>query len=119
MVKARIWFVLAAFLLSFSQEVYSQMDHQTIRKNNKKYMTFKGKKSNFSKEKRYFSLGFAVNALNYYGDLAPNPGRFSTDISFTRPAFTLNYSNRLGPRYAITAGFTYGTLRGSDFSSAD
>ncbi|MEX2230800.1 MAG: DUF6089 family protein [Cyclobacteriaceae bacterium] len=119
MMKAFSWFVLAAFLLFFSHEVYSQLDHRTIRKNNKKYMTFKGKKSNFSKEKRYFSLGFAVSALNYYGDLAPGPGRLSTDLSFTRPAFTLNYSNRLGPRYGITAGFTYGTLRGSDFSSAD
>lgn len=82
-------------------------------------MSYRGKKSNFSKEKRYFTAGFTLNALNYYGDLAPNVSRFSTDISFTRPAVGIAFSQRLGPRYAITAGLTYGTLRGSDFSSAD
>jgi len=119
MIKAFSWFMFLAFILSCSHEVFSQMDRRTIKKNNKRIMSFRGKKSNFSKEKRYFSLGFSLNALNYYGDLAPNPGAFSTDISFTRPAIGLNYSLRLGPRYAVTAGFMYGTLSGSDFSSAD
>ena len=82
-------------------------------------MTYRGKKSSFSKEKRYISLGFNLNALNYYGDLAPDPGRFSTDLSFTRPAIGISVSQRLGPRFSITGGFMYGTLRGSDFASAD
>lgn len=64
-------------------------------------------------------LGFSVNALNYYGDLSPRPGRFSTDISFTRPAFGLVFSHRFGPRYAITGSFMYGTLKGGDAKSAD
>jgi hypothetical protein len=119
MMKAMRWFLLTAFLFSGAQEVFSQMDHRTIRKNNKRLMTFRGKKSNFSKEKRYFSAGLSVNALNYYGDLAPNPGRFSTDLSFTRPAIGISVSQRMGPRYSLTAGLMYGTLRGSDFSSAD
>lgn len=112
-------FLIAAFLLSYSHEVFSQMNRKSIRKNNKRIATFKGKKNNFGKEKRYYSLGFSVNALNYYGDLAPNPGRFSTDISFTRPALGLTFSHRFGPRYSLTAGFMYGTLRGSDVASAD
>lgn len=110
--------MLAVFVFG-SLDGFAQLDRGTIRKNNKRIMTYRGKKSNFSKEKRYFSVGFTINALNYYGDLAPNPGRFSTDISFTRPAIGLSVMQRLGPRYSVTGGFMYGTLRGSDFSSAD
>lgn len=112
-------FLFAAFLMSYSCEVFSQMNRKAIRRNNKRISSFRGKKTNFSKEKKYFSLGFSVNALNYYGDLAPKPGRFSTDISFTRPAFGLTFSQRLGPRLALNGGFMYGTLRGSDVVSAD
>lgn len=113
------WCLFLVFLLSASADVFSQMDRKTIRRNNKKLMAYRGKKSDFGKEKRYYSLGVSLNALNYYGDLAPNPGRLSTDISFTRPAIALALSQRLGPRYSLSAGFMYGTLRGSDFSSAD
>ena len=102
-----------------SHEAFSQMDRGSIRKNNKRLMTFRGKKSNFSKEKRYLSVGLTLNALNYYGDLAPNPGMLSTDISFTRPAIGISAMQRLGPRYSVTGSFMYGALRGSDFSSAD
>ena len=118
MKKGISWLILLAALV-YSHGVYSQLDRGSIRKNNKRLMTYRGKKSDFSKEKRYFSAGFTLSALNYYGDLAPNPGRFSTDISFTRPAVGISVSQRLGPRYSITGAFMYGTLRGSDFSSAD
>ena len=112
-------FLMATLLLAFSHEVLGQMKHKNIRKNNKRQAAFRGKKSNFGKEKKYYTIGFSLNALNYYGDLAPNPGPFSTDISFTRPAFGIHASHRFGPRYTISAGFMYGTLRGSDFNSAD
>ncbi len=116
--KALYWTTLVTFLLC-SVEAFSQMDRGSIRRNNKRMMTYRGKKSGFSAEKRYFAVGMTVNALNYYGDLAPRSNQFSTDISFTRPAIGLSVYQRLGPRYSITAGFMYGTLRGSDFSSAD
>src|SRR5690606_23421156 len=45
--------------------------------------------------------------------------RFSTDISFTRPAVGISLSQRMGPRYSLTAAFMYGTLRGADATSAD
>lgn len=111
--------LLWAFLFAGTYDCIAQMDQRAIRKNNKRMMTYRGKKSDFSKEKRYFMVGFSVNALNYYGDLAPNPGRFSTDLSFTRPAIGLCVSQRLGPKFSVTGGLMYGTLRGSDFSSAD
>ncbi len=116
--KALYWTTLVIFLLS-SVEAFSQMDRGGIRKNNRRMMTYRGKKFNFGAEKRYLSVSLTTSALNYYGDLAPRSSQFSTDISFTRPAFGLAVSQRLGPRYAITAGFMYGTLRGSDFASAD
>jgi len=82
-------------------------------------MTYRGRKSWFGKEKVYSMVGVSVNALNYYGDLSPKPGRFSTDISFTRPAIGLSFAHRFGPRYTLTASFMYGTLRGADVESAD
>ena len=110
--------MIALFLFG-SHEGFSQLDRGAIRKNNKRLMTYRGKKSNFSAEKRYLSVGFTVNALNYYGDLAPDPGRLSTDISFTRPAIGLSVTQRMGPRLSFTGGLMYGALRGSDYSSAD
>jgi hypothetical protein len=81
--------------------------------------SFRGRKSWFGKEKQYDMLGIGVAALNYYGDLAPKPGVFSTDISFTRPAINLIFAHRFGPRYTLTANFMFGTLKGSDNESAD
>ena len=110
--------MIALFLLG-SNEGFSQIDRGAIRKNNKRLMTYRGKKSNFTPEKRYLSVGFTVNALNYYGDLAPNPGRLSTDISFTKPAIGLSVTQRMGPHFCLTGSLMYGALRGSDYSSAD
>lgn len=112
-------FLLLAFLIAYSFEVRGQMSRKVIKKNNKRIATYKGKKYGFGKEKRYNSLSLSLHALNYYGDLAPKPSPFSTDISFTRPAFGFAYTKRLGPNLALTAGFMYGTLQGSDVSSAD
>ncbi len=116
--RVLLWFVVGV-LLCGSHDALCQMDRGTVRKNNKQIMTYRGKKSNFSKAKTYLSMGVTLNALNYYGDLSPASGRFSTDISFTRPALGLSLSHRLGPRYSITTGLMYGTLRGSDHESAD
>lgn len=98
---------------------YSQINRRQIRKNNKRISTFRGKKAGFSKEKRYDYLGVSLNAFNYFGDLAPLEGRASTDISFTRPGIGIFYGHRFGPRYTLRASFTYGTVRGDDFESAD
>lgn len=94
------------------------MNRKAIKRNNKKMYSYRGKKA-FGKEKIYSAIGLSVNALNYFGDLAPKPSRLSTDISFTRPAIGLSFSHRFGPRYMLTAQFMYGTLKGSDAESAD
>lgn len=107
------------FMCLLSDPSSAQMKRKSIKKNNKRISSYRGKKEWFAKEKRYNTLGIALNALNYYGDLAPRPTRFSTDISFTRPAVSLSYGHRFGPRYTVTGSFMYGTLSGADSESAD
>ena len=116
----KLFYVLIVVLATaWSYESYGQMNRRQIVKNSKRQMKYRGKKFGFSKEKRYNAIGITLNALNYYGDLAPKPSRLSTDIGFTRPAFGLSFSHRFGPRYTLAASFMYGTLKGSDAESAD
>jgi len=117
----RKFFYLGAALLLFvvTQDAYSQMNRKSIKKNNRRISHFRGKKFGFGKEKVYSAFGVSLNALNYYGDLAPRPNKISTDITFTRPALGFSFSHRFGPRYSLMASFMYGTLRGSDHESAD
>jgi hypothetical protein len=114
-------YIIIAFLLLFfaSESSFAQMKRKSIKKNNKKISSYRGKKEWFGKEKRYQTLGIAINALNYYGDLAPKPSAFSTDISFTRSAIGVAYSHRFGPRYAVIGSFMYGALKGADAESAN
>lgn len=107
------------FMMGFSQQASAQFNRKAIKKNNKRIASFRGKKAGFGKNKVYNSLGFSVNALNYYGDIAPKPQRVSTDISFTRPAFGISFEHRFGPRYTLQAQYMWGTLKGSDTESAD
>ncbi len=115
----KLYFVLLAVLLgSFvTPDSFGQFNRKTIKKNNKRIATFTGKK-HFGREHIYSGFGFSVNALNYYGDLSPLPSKFSTDISFTKPALGMSFFHRFGPRYTLVGQFMYGTLKGSDAESA-
>jgi len=110
-----LFFVLALF----ADQSLAQLSRKTIKKNNKKMRNFKGGYNTFDKSKKYNSFGITVNSFNYFGDLAPKSGMFSTDISFTRPAFGATFGHRFGPRYTLQADFFWGTLMGSDYESAD
>ena len=81
--------------------------------------SYRGGAIGFGKGHKYDYFSIAVNSMNYFGDLAPNSNATSTDLSFTRPGFTLTWGHRFGPRYTFRAGFTFGTLRGDDFKSAE
>jgi hypothetical protein len=111
--------MILLFILGMSVPSFSQINRKNIRKNNKRMSNFKGKKQNFTKEKKYNYIGISLNALNYFGDLTPSAGILSTDISFTRPGIGLSFGHRFGPRYTLRGSFVYGTLRGEDFKSAD
>lgn len=100
-------------------DLHAQMNRRDIKRNNLRMMTYRGKKKGFSKENRYNTIGITLNAMNYYGDLSPKPGRISTDLGFTRPAVGISFSHRFGPRYSLQGAFMYGSLQGSDAESAD
>ncbi|MBL7864453.1 MAG: hypothetical protein JNK10_06235 [Cyclobacteriaceae bacterium] len=119
MKKLVIGLVAVFFLLVQVEETYAQFNRKGIKQGNKRMAGFRGKKSKFGKEKIYNAIGFSVNALNYYGDLAPSPSSFSTDISFTKPGFGISFTHRFGPRYSLMAQFLYGTVKGADSESAD
>src|SRR6187431_2226848 len=97
----------------------AQLNRKSIKKNNKRISNYRGQKQGFTKDKKYNSLGLSINALNYYGDIAPKPDRVSTDISFTRPGIGLDFVHRFGPRYSLQAQYMWGVLKGSDADSAD
>ena len=68
-----LYLALAVSLLSFSYDASAQINRKSIKKNNKRISSFRGKKSWFGKEKIYNMVGISVSALNYYGDLSPKP----------------------------------------------
>ncbi|WP_258100377.1 DUF6089 family protein [Marinoscillum pacificum] len=65
----------------------------------------------------YNFASFNINALNYYGDLAPVNRAASTDVSFTRPGFGGEIGARFHQRIAVRAGFNYGRIKGDDITS--
>jgi hypothetical protein len=112
--------VVVLVLVAFgSYDAMGQFNRRSIRKNNKRISNFRGKKHGFDKSKKYNALAFSVNALNYYGDIAPRPSKMSSDISFTRPALGVSFAHRFGPRYTLQTQFMIGNLKGSDQESAD
>jgi hypothetical protein len=116
----RLWLAcLVIFLVGLGESAEAQVNRKSLKKNNKRISGFRGKKNNFGKDKQYMVLGLSLNALNYYGDVAPKPQRVSSDISFTRPAFGINYNYRFGPRFTLQGQYLWGTLKGADSESAD
>ncbi len=115
MKKIYILFALAFCILASGNEAEAQ------RRDNYRgdISKFRGFKKRFPKQSKYFSLGVTVNALNYFGDLAPKSGIFSTDISLTRPGFGLVGSYRMGERFSMRGSFTYGRIYGDDSEAAD
>jgi len=109
--------ILLVALVATNSE--AQLNRKSIKKNNKRISHFKGQKQGFSKDKKYNSLGISLNALNYYGDIAPKPARVSSDITFTRPGIGINFIHRFGPRYSLQGQFMYGLLKASDAKEAD
>lgn len=110
---------IVIFTILSATSSFSQIDRKAIKKKSKRISSYRGGTIKFGKGQKYDYLSFAVNSMNYFGDLAPKSGAVSTDIGFTRPGFTLGWGRRLGPRYTLRAGFTFGTLRGDDFESAE
>jgi hypothetical protein len=106
------------FLVGLAYDSFAQFNRKAIKRNNKNIANYRGKKGGFGKRNVYTGIGFSVNALNYFGDLAPTPSTFSTDISFTAPSIGLSAFHRFGPRYTLQVQYLYASLQGSDKESA-
>jgi len=65
------------------------------------------------------NLGVSLDALNYFGDLAPKSKIASTNISFTRPAFSIFGTYRYTPNLSFRGSLGWGRIVGDDFESAD
>jgi hypothetical protein len=117
----KLCFIIFCALLFFGSalESYAQLNRKMIKKNNRQMATFRGKKHGFGRNNVYSGVGISLNALNYFGDLAPLPSKFSTDISFTNPGIGITFFHRFGPRYTLEGRYMYGVLKGSDTESAD
>jgi hypothetical protein len=106
---------LLLLILVFVSDVNAQLKRRVIKHYNPVYR--KGHKS-LIRVNTYTAIGLSAKALNYYGDLAPFPSKFSTDISFTKPGVGVSFIHRYGPRYTVVGEFLYGQIEGSDATSA-
>ena len=110
--KIHLLFTSAVLLLSCNYTLAQDSDvFKQARKNNRLFK--------FNKELRYTTIGIGINAINYFGDLAPRPGNLSTDISFTRAGFGVMANHRIGSRVFLRGSFNWATMKGDDFESAD
>ncbi|AHM61741.1 hypothetical protein D770_17445 [Flammeovirgaceae bacterium 311] len=78
---------------------------------------YRGNVRAFNKNRRYWTVGGSINALNYFGDLAPKNRIASTDISFTRPGIGIVAERKLGTWYGFRGSFMWGRLKGDDATS--
>jgi hypothetical protein len=67
----------------------------------------------------YTTVGFQVNALNYFGDLNPKTTQLSTDLSLTRPGFGVDVSFKVYQNIRLRTAFLWSRLRGDDSEAAD
>ncbi len=73
----------------------------------------------YTERTNYWSVGFQLNAMNYFGDLNPQTDFASTEISLTRPGFGLQAEYKFHPNFRIRFGAIAGRLQGDDFVSAN
>ena len=72
----------------------------------------------FSKRKKYNSVGFSLNAMNYFGDLVPQTDFTSFRFNSTRINAGVSLSRRFYPRITGRLGLSYGQISGDDALAA-
>ncbi|WP_426058757.1 DUF6089 family protein [Hymenobacter sp. B1770] len=73
----------------------------------------------FSKRKQYNSVGFSLNALNYFGDVTPTTSFASLRFGATRVGAGVSITRRFYPRLSGRFGLAYGRITGDDALAAD
>ncbi|MEM9672140.1 MAG: DUF6089 family protein [Cyclobacteriaceae bacterium] len=100
-------------------EAQNRKRKRSYRNQSTRVAQFSGKRLGFANAKQYITLGVSLNALNYFGDIAPQSGAVSTDISFTRPGIGITTDVRFGKSLSARLGFMWGQLSSSDYEVAD
>ncbi|MCC9168668.1 DUF6089 family protein [Pontibacter harenae] len=72
----------------------------------------------WNNRRRYSSLGVSLNAMNYFGDIVPEPNFTSFRFKSTRANVGLHYTQRFFPRVSGRASLHWGRLVGDDALSA-
>lgn len=121
----RVHIILAVLFLVFYTigEVDAQRKKpkrsRSMKSKSRKISSYRGGFAGGFGKRSYNSIGGSINAMNYFGDLAPKPTNLSFDIAFTRPGFGIEFSRKINPRISVRGSFIYGRLRGDDNKSAD
>lgn len=111
--------MLACFCLVVAEDANAQRrnKYQKRKSKNRAISHYKGGRVATSRFRPYSFVGASVNAVNYFGDLAPVNKAASTDISFTRPGFGLFWGRKFHHSMAFRAAFNYGRLKGDDITA--
>ncbi|MBB6612907.1 outer membrane beta-barrel protein [Pontibacter sp. Tf4] len=72
----------------------------------------------FTLRKRYASVGVHLGAMNYFGDIVPQPDFTSLRFKSTRPNVGISYTYRYFPRVSVRGSFHWGRILGDDKLSA-
>jgi hypothetical protein len=67
----------------------------------------------------YTAFDAGIGVMNYFGDLNPLSQYVSTDISKTRPGFSVGIMRKYSSRLHVRLGASWGRLTASDFDAAD
>lgn len=69
--------------------------------------------------RHYNTVSVQLNAMNYFGDLAPKPAFTSLRLGATRPNLGFSFSHRVAPRISARASLSYGRITADDQKAAD
>jgi len=117
---AIVSFLLLIFsFLTLDADAQRKSPYSKKKNKGKSISNYRGSKSagGSGRFRPYNFLEGNINALNYYGDLAPVNRAGSSDVSFTRPGFGFSYGIRFNPAVAFRASYNYGLLKGDDFTA--
>lgn len=114
------WLLVLGLLISVVDAEAQRKSPYGKRKKNKTISRFSGSNKPAAGSGRFREFSFIegnINALNYYGDLAPVNRAASTDVAFTRPGFGISYGYMFHPAVAARVSYNYGMIKGDDVTA--
>ncbi|GAB4238432.1 MAG: hypothetical protein Tsb0034_14040 [Ekhidna sp.] len=116
--KRLIILVMSVTMLVIADNAQAQKNkYKKRRQTNRRISHYSGGTRGYGRFEPYIYVGAAVNAGNYFGDLAPVSKKASTDISFTRPGFGIYGGYKFHHSMAVRAGLNWVRVFGDDFSA--